>query len=542
MKKKSNKKQTGSLLVWAMLITIVVGVIVGVIQKNFSGSSKAVIEDGIAWKAQELASNLVEMSKYFILYDRVMYVDKAGPLNHLESSDRSNNMINVLNRGIGLDKFDPLSLGALCGAFDLKGSSMGTYKIGSSKVFCPYFLRIPQLTSKEMEVILFENWEEKDVVTRESTGVYKIEVDFTESIKNFEKSFIKWADDSEREEYGRLFNKITKAYVILKFFTESSGFASQGNDRTLSIEGRIEFGSALSGKMIVVEAESFVMRPSVPKDYAAFFLYPTKPTASGDIATRKFSEAINIGSASTISGRAYFNGELDKPLNSLPTFNEYAIFSRAINPRPTISDEGLLKSKFPKGFLTHFSAERWLFSGNCDELLPTVNIVNQTGYKCKSAAGNNFTMVDFFSLVPNACTGAPATINSGEITNINCSASSNTTCPSNCPKSPFISIIGYPLADLTVSGSHAFVVAPVAKVEVKDNGTNLYGSLFGGYLNSAGNTLNLIAAPSWKTGLPGITNEETLNSYSQSYLSSTAGITAPLMNMPLVYGVSSGVK
>jgi len=36
--------------------------------------------------------------------------------------------------------------------------------------------------------------------------------------------------------------------------------------------------------------------------------------------------------------------------------------------------------------------------------------------------------------------------------------------------------------------------------------------------------------------------KETLNQYNQNYLSSTAGITAPLMNMPIVYGASTGVK
>ena len=523
---------------WGMLIMIVLGVIVGIVQQTFVGATKSVIDDSVVWKSQELANNLIEATKFLFLYERVVYTDSKGPLNHLDSADRSSNMITVLGRGIGLDKYDPLSLGAVCGAFDLRGESLGTFKMGGASVFCPYFVRIPQLTSKEMEVVLFENWAKNSVVKKESPGVYTLEIDFTKSLSSFDKSFINWASVDEREEYLRLLSKINKAYVILKFFTESSGFASNGNDRTLSIEARVEFNSILSSKSGVIESEAFVMRPSIPKDYTAFFLYPT---TSDDKATRSFSASINIGSASTISGRTYFNGDLDKPLNSLPTFKEFSVFSGALSPRPTIADEKTLIAKFPKGFLTHFSSERWLFSGNCDGESPTTNIINESGYRCNDSVGNKLSMLGFFSSVPNSCTTAPVNIISG-VLSVNCARSPSTSCTIDCLGSPYVSIVGYPLIDLTIGVSHGFVVAPVAKVVMMYNDSSIYGSLFGGYLNSSGRTINLIGAPSWRTGLPGFTNEETLNQYNQNYLSSTAGITAPLMNMPIVYGASSGVK
>jgi hypothetical protein len=392
-----------------------------------------------------------------------------------------------------------------------------------------------------MEVILFENWAKQSVVEKESSGVYKIEIDFTQSLSSFDQSYINWSAATERDEYASLLSKISKAYVIVKFFTESSGFASNSNDRTLSIEARVEFKSILSSKVGVIENEAFVMRPSMPKDYTAFFLYPTTST---NVATRNFSAAVNIGSASVVSGRTYFNGDLDKPLSSLPTFKEYSIFSGTLNPRPQISDEATLKSKFPKGFLTHFSSERWLFSGNCDPASPSTNIINQSGYKCKDSAGTDLSMIEFFSLVPNACTGAPVTIEAGQLKHPDCMApsNSNSLCPTQCPGSPDVSIVGYPLIDLTIKGSHGFVVAPVAKVVMTTSDSAVYGSLFGGYLNSSGRTVNLVGAPSWSTSLPGFPNIETLNQYNQFYLSSTAGITAPLMNMPIVYGASTGVK
>ncbi len=524
---------------WGMLIMVVLAGIVGVVQQTFTGSTKAVVEDSVIWKSQELANNLVEFTKYLFLYERVIYSDSKGPLNHFESSDRSSNMISVLGRGIGLDKFDPLSLGAVCGAFDLKGGSMGTFKMGGAKVFCPYFVRIPQLTSKELEVILFENWAKQSVVTKESSGIYKFELDFTDSLLNFDKSFINWATPTEVDEYKTLLSKISKAYVVVRFFTESSGFTSNGNDRTISLEARLEFKSILSSKGGVVESESFVMRPSMPKDYTAFFLYPT---TSSYAATRSFSSSIKIGNSSVINGRTYFNGDLDLPLSRLPVFKEYSVFSGVINPRPKIIDEETLKKKFPKGFLTHFSAERWLFTGNCDSIASTTNIINQAGYKCKDSSGANISMLGFFSLVPNSCTDAPVNINSGSLSRPDCSRSSNSTCPVQCPGSPEISIVGYPLGDVTITGSHGFIVAPVARVKVNTSNAAIYGSLFGGYLDSSGQPIKLVGAPSWVVGIPGIPNEDTLRFYSQRYISSTAGITAPLMNMPIVYGAASGVK
>lgn len=535
-----NKKR-GSLLMWGMIVLMILGAMVGVVQQTFVGSTKSVVEDSVVWKSQELANNLIELTKFLFLYERVVYTDSMGPLNHLGSNDRSRNMITVLGRGIGLDKVDPLSLGSICGAYDLKGASLGTFKIGGVSAFCPYFVRIPQLTSKEMEVVLFENWAKKSVVQKESPGVYKIEIDFTKSLSSFDQSFINWASVNERDQYLALLSKISKAYVILKFFTESSGFTSNGNDRTLSIEARVEFKSILSSKAGVIESEAFVMRPSMPKDYTAFFLYPT---TSANTATRSFSSAVNIGSSSVISGRTYFNGDLDKPLNSLPTFKEFSVFSGALSPRPKISDEATLRSKFPKGLLTHFSSERWLFSGNCDSVSPSTNIINQSGYRCRNSSGTNLSMIEFFSLVPNSCTDAPVSITSGsfDVGFPNCSVSSSTSCPTQCPGNPEVSIVGYPLIDLKIQGSHAFVVAPVAKVIVNTSDVNLYGSLFGGYLNSSGRSINLIGAPSWATGMPGFPNSDTLNFYNQRYLSSTAGITAPLINMPIVYSASSGVK
>lgn len=535
---KTRNTQQGSLLLWGMLISVVLGIVLGVIQQTFTSSSKTTLEDGVVWKAQELANNLIEITKYFAFYERVVYVDSKGPLNHLDSSERSQNMITVLNRGIGLDKLDPYSLGKLCGSFGLKGESLATFKLGGVKVFCPYFTRVSQLTSKEMEVVLFEDWSSRGVVEKEAPGVYKVELDFTESLQEFNKSFISWTTLNEQEEYNLLFSKIKKAYVSLRYFTESSGFISLGNDRTLSIEARIEFESVLSSKSGIVESESFVIRPSIPKDYTLFFLYPTTSTY---LATRKFSESVKLSGGSSIRGRAYFNGDLDVSLGTAPLFSEYTIFSGSIIPRPKISDESVLKTKFPKGLLTHFSSERWLFSGACGTGSSGTSIVNQSGYKCKNFFGNNLSMLDFFSLTPNSCTDASVVINSGAIS-IECGSSFNPACPIHCPGSPQISTISYPVKDLKIVGSHGFVVAPVAKVLLITSNSYLNGSLFGGHLDSSGQNATLLGAQSWQVGLPGFANQETLDSFSQSYLLSKAGITAPLMNMPIVLGVFSGVK
>jgi hypothetical protein len=540
---KLKKKQQGSLLMWGMLILAVLSIIIGSIQQTFVSSSKTVIEDGIVWKAQELANNLVEITKYLALYERVVYIDKdKGPLDHgiKDSEDRKKNMITVLGRGIGLDKLDPFSLGNLCGAFGIQGGALATYELGGSTVFCPYFTRVPQLTSKEMEVIVFEDWRKQGIFNKSADlppGIYEIKLDFLNSLKNYDNSFIKWRSVAEEGEYASLFKKIKSAYVNLRYFTESSGFASQGNDRTLSIESVIEFDSAFfqSTKSRVVETESFVIRPSIPKDFTMFFLYPT---TSAGVATRDFSYSIDLTKASSISGRSFFNGNLNKKIDELPTFKEFAVFSREISPRPTIGNETLLRQKFPKGLLTHFSAERWIFSGTYDG----VPVINQAGYIDKGSSGVDYSMNNFFRLVPNACTGATAEIiNPGKI-EINCVSSGNTNCGEQCPGDPAIKTVNYPIQEVKVSGSYGFVTAPVAKLTMTTRNSYLYGSVFGGYLSSSGQDVFIKGAASWSIGDLGITSEDKLNSYNQNYLLSKAGITAPLMNMPLVYGVSSGVK
>src|SRR5690606_36002504 len=140
-----------------------------------------------------------------------------------------------------------------------------------------------------------------------------------------------------------------------------SGLATETATRYFEVSSIVETaGSVLTTKM--VKRQSLVLHPATPRDFALFVMYPTR--SDGNTPTRLWSQAVQIPATSQIYGRVYFNGDIDVPLQNLPTFHEVVVISGKV-PNAFLSDVAGMRNKFRKGLIANMSAAMYFQTGRC---------------------------------------------------------------------------------------------------------------------------------------------------------------------------------
>ena len=281
---------------------------------------------------------------------------------------------------------------------------------------------------------------------------------------------------------------------------------------------------------------------STPKDFALFIVYPE---TSAGVQTQKFSEALQLAPSVRVIGRAYFNGDIDVPLERLPVFSEAVAISGTIRINgqvPGPSSIGLLQEKFPKGFITNFSAPRYILDGRCAPVgaastasfSNNLKIVNGTRMNCFDENTPNkerFSIRHYIERLGNMCSSKPITVKSTGYTQPQAMIELGCETVVNWDEASFLTG-GF--LDVTAQdpGYFAGILSPVQRLLVGGT-TNVYGVVLGGYVRAGGST-KFYSVGMLQPGLPGIGSDATLGSLNSSALSANDGIAVPIVNVPFV--------
>ncbi|MGZ3721960.1 MAG: hypothetical protein ACXVA9_03455 [Bdellovibrionales bacterium] len=489
-------------------------------------------------EAEALASDILELTKYQLFYENVIYVDALGPWNH--SGARGAALQKLMASGMGSSSEADADMLKACGGYDAKGKQVGTFKVKGVPVFCPFYLRSNLLSSVMLDQMVLKPLLDAGVVKQDKPGQYYLDIVYFDKDAGID-NLSSGSNLFLQLDGGQALIKAAKNYLDhvsarIRIYTDNAGFSSATSERYIEVSTEV----ALSGvhKMIHFKRrQSLLNYPSSPRDFALFVMYPTK--ADGVTPTKLWSESMQIAPTSTIQGRVFFNGNIDVALANLPTFTETVVVTGDFKPPLSIAQRQTLSKKFLKGLITNYSAPRFLFSGNCSATDPALTIANGTNFPCVNSAGTAATINDYMTGIADACITVPVSYGDGILT-VDCSAQVS-TCAINCgpPLPPAITIVSGPRKRVTLSGSYAFISAPVAVLN--NSAKNIYGTIFGGFFSSP-NKVNIYSMSAVTVGLPGIGSPDTLNNYSALFQSgaTAAGISVPLANMPIVYeeGVS----
>lgn len=481
-------------------------------------------------EAEALANDVLEITKYMILYEPVFYTDAAGPLNH--TADRGRNLISLMSMGIGATGGnDSTDLLKACGGFDAKGRQIGTYTLKNIPVFCPSYFRSAMLSTDMLDQMVMQPLAQKGVLSSPKPGQYVLEIVYFDSAKGIDNlskgsgTFVDFNIGQSLLTASEL--KIRRIATRVRFLTGEAGFKSKGSERFFEISSEVQLAGSESN-VVIGRKQSYITYPSTPRDFALFMIYPAKGDGTN---TRSWSEAVRIPASSMIEGRVFFNGDIDKPLADLPTFTELVVLTGDFKPALTKAERAELPKKFLKGVITNFSAPRYMLSGKCSSTDPGVEISNGTNFHCRARNGEA-TISDYLTGMSSVCVEPPVLLEDAAMT-VDCGAS-DATCPTRCLPQQ---IVTGPRDLITAKGTYGFIAAPVKALN--NSSGVIYGTILGGHVSSAV-PLHVISMALLKVGMPGLGSDETLGNYSNLFISARDGISVPLENLPIVYeeGVS----
>lgn len=527
-------------IVIAGLVSVMSYVTVSMLQSRRSSSE----DDLRVLQAKMLAADLVELGKYFILYERLIFLD--DPLSN--DANRAAIRREFLQQSYGSLASANAFMINVCGGYDSNAVEVGTFKAAGAQVFCPYYLRNPLMDGHMFEDMMLTMWSRNGVsgeltvngdnfvtrsvnrdriMTKDASGGYVMEMDFSDSIKSSDDQFIRLHLNQNIIRTMR--QNGFSAKLKFSFYGPSSGFKTLSNERYVNVQADVTFGSAFSMKSVNT-AESLIVYSTSVKDFALFMMYPED--VSGN-RTTQFSQAVKIGNSSRVNGRVFFNGDIDTPLDQLPTFSETVVISGDVNTAGFTYDQAknLISQKFPKGIVTRFPVTRLINDGPC---IPGYNVSNGSGMDCKSEFNHSvpFNAQMYIQRLNNLCSNLTVTYGAGvynyDVTSPE-GAAKKELCHGSAPKKI---ILSGGANRVNVSGSHAYVISPV-KTFIASGSTNIYGTILGGYVQS-GNNSKFYSMTALRTGLPGIPDENSLRDLSLEAERVMAGVGVPLVNLTLV--------
>jgi hypothetical protein len=432
---------------------------------------------------------------------------------------------------------------------------VGTFVANSTPVFCPLYLRNPLMDGDMFEDMMLDMWSRSGVsgqlvysggnlvtnsvtrtaiMSKDATGAFVVEVDFADVIQNADNQFIRLHLDQNIVKSMR--QNGFSAKLRFKLFPTSSGYKTMSNERYVTVESEVMYGSALDRKYVNVN-ESIILYTTTVKDFAIFMMYPE--TVSG-VLSNKSSLTMNLGGPSSkIYGRVFFNGDIDTPLENLPEFNELVIISGnlIVNGKTFDQARTLIAKKFKKGLVVRFPVKRLVNDGECIAGLKTAN---QSGMFCKDNLNPavNADTSTYIRNLGNICSGLKVTYKSGDFT-YDYTGVVNPIIKEQCKGSePEHVILSGGSTTVNVTGSYAFIVSPV-KTLISGSATNIYGTIFGGHLETKDGS-RFYSLSALRKGLPGIASDADLSAISSEAERVSAGVGVALLNLPLVRQATNG--
>jgi hypothetical protein len=556
------RRQLGSAFSITISSTVVLSV-VGYLLVSFLRGQRVNREEEIQFiQAKGLASDVVEIGKYFLAYERVVFIEEALKLDN----QRRLALDALMTQGIG--SLEPASyfLSNACGGYDADAIEVGDLKVNGSQVMCPFYLRNPLLDGNMVDSLLFRMWTSNNqtqvltlgaggsVVTRggvskapifkvEPNNSYSVELDLKNSVLDPRSARLRLGVDQTFINTLKAFNSEIK--LRYNFYAQRSGFQSITNERFVTISAVVKYGPTLQPS-VATASETFVIQSPTVKDFAIFVPYPE--TASG-ASTKRMSEAFLFGGPNTqVYGRVFFDGDIDIPLQNLPVFHETVVISGDLVNQSSITDpvlkRSLMQEKFKKGLIVNFPADRLIKDGEC---VSNYKVVNHSEIHCKKPADPtaNFRIHDYIQNLVSMCSDYGIVSKNGSYMYL--IASIDPLIPfrpapveveSCSPSAPGKLFISGGTKWVRIMGSHAFILSPAEKV-VALNATNIYGTILGGHISVKDGT-QFYTISNLRSGLPGIADANVLAEVTKEASGILAGVGVPLMNLPLFKNSSVG--
>lgn len=538
------------------LIAVVGYALLNYLERSFS----ELMDEDVQIEAQMLASDIKELGKYMLLYEKVQF--QKRPLDM--SGTRRQNLEALWGQSFGnISSASGPSLINACGGYSALVVFIGDLKVDGESVFCPSYLRNSQLSGPLLEKMLLENWATPnktasvmqgfdlvssvmaDVVKQRdgNPGRYVVTIDLTGGVNDWMNSpgnfvFLNFGQKIAT----RLKQLGVKAELSYEIMTDSKGFIPTASERFVKVSSTVSFRGVLR-KTSFTDSESFVMTVPTIKDFAIFIPYPTR---SDGVPTSQWSEAVSIAANSVINGRVYFNGNIDLGLDQLPTFTETVFISGGLTSNITADAATLdkFKKKFQKGIVTNFSASRFLMDGACavGSGASKIPIINQSGVFCERN-GVAFNIARYIENLQSICSNGTAVVDSAGRVQFDFTGVTVPDPMANqaCNAENIVRFVSGGATRINVNGPFAFIASPVAFFNVTAAGSSIYGIVMGGNIRSSSAT-NFYSLAAMKVGLPGIGNAPTLLERSNDANIIYEGVAAPLMNFPLIQSAKDAVN
>lgn len=572
--------QKGQMILWVLVILFLIGIGISSLIQVLRSRHEYISDDDERFEASLLAADILELGKYYLLYEKYFYRD--NPVN--QSGDRADCMRRVWSQELFEDTVDP------CGTYNdnvrYTGDNIIKCPLPSTipariPSFCPWKIKHASLDGAMLEQQWLGPWANRNIVTRVKDGVYSLEMSLKDAVTPYrqgdnmirlftgQKLLLKHLGAEDASLAGWLgADAKFDARLKFDFFSDSSSFVPISSERYVKITGSVEFSGAKGLVHRVQRSNTLMMWLSTPKDFSLFVPYPTDSTGA---STDVFTSAMVFASTTEIHGRVYFNGDIKGTLTSLPTFFEAVAISgnikKADGSIPGAADLVTLKSKFRKGFITNYSAGRFVKDGHCEPngvltnaALPNtfLDIANKTRINCfdeetvNSGAKDDFFIKHYIVRLKTACSKKTITVNQGSITTATSSpnpgapyldvdTSNDCGFPSsyNSSSERFTKFLSGGFHKVIAKGVSANILSPVEIFTVPDANTVVFGSIFGGYIQANGSnqkfySLAALTPDINKAPLSGASGDTNLVKMNTNQLSSYEGMTVPLLNTPIV--------
>lgn len=516
LRKKFFNNQDGSVLVYVLMAALALGgsayFLMSVVGKNQKESEVQRTQ----FSLDLIAEDIKEYGKYLMFYEKMFYVNKALNFDKNLRENWQNSF------GVGNDA---------CGYKGLDLTYQGTNKIAGEFVFCPVYLRNNLLASDLLDESLFVPWKDKDLL-KFNDGVYSLTLNLKDlkTDNNFTKFYV--------NENGLLtdFDGIQDAKIVIEFFSTASGVSLKNADRMFRISSEVYYQKNFASRKIKSNAsETFLLKPSTPRGFSIFLLYPLNRTDQKE--TDVFYKAFHLNENDQIFGKTYANTDFEfTDMTKVPTFFDTLIIGKEFQETvPNDVNLSRLKEKFRNGLITNFSADRFL--------LDSPGLINNASSLAKKL--NELGMDDYISKMGTikACqeeifSGMP------DVTYKN--------TPTDC--SPFKvneQYISGGVRSLTINGAYSFVQGPVKSLSLNNGlGSNIYGVIAGGIIDksTSGSANKFYSLQTLRVGLPGIVeaspgaNEIVKSELDTKSALATDGVTVPLLNIPNIYSSEMGFR
>jgi|GEM_PF-2348348 hypothetical protein len=540
-------QQRGSALTYSIAGAAVLAV-TGYMLVGLLGMQKVSREDEVFYiQSQQLVNDLAELGLYVLAYDKVVSAEKPFEFQQ----DQKSIIFELLDQPMGSLELRDHLIGNVCGGYDVNANQVGNLLLGNSTAFCPFYIRDPSLDGFMLEDIVFKLWrtsgstslfkrvgnqivtqaggQRQAILRANQSDEYVLEADLTHMLSQQSDSrFLLHVDQNFIQSLRALNPQLTFRY---KFHRSLRGYKTIGNERLVTVESELSYGESFRKKWVRGYHSVIYQIPAI-KDFALFFMYPE--TSQG-MPTRKLSESLILGGKNTqVYGRVFFNGDIDVDVRSLPVFSEAVIISGEIIQPPDMSIEefaSVLSQKFPKGLVERFPVHRLVYDNSCSDNFPA--IINQTQLYCRKPGQLTqvFNIEDYILGLTNICSYYPVSVSSGNYSYDLSTAVAPIVRETCAPSSPGKLFIAGGVMNVNISGSHAFILSPVKRLQAS-GATTIYGTVMGGYLNIPDGS-KVYGLGKVRKGLPGIADDEVLKQISIEGSRILSGVGVPLRNLPL---------